>query len=54
MEPEQLAWLTDGIKAKGAQWHLIGNQTVFTRVVFGKDLPGRDRLSRLGIGGTTV
>ncbi len=54
MEPEQMQWLTDGLKAKSAQWHLIGNQTVFTRVSFGKDLPGRDSLSRLGLGATTV
>ena len=54
MEPEQMAWLQDGLRSRIAQWHLVGNQTVFTRVVFGKDLPGRDQLSRLGIGGTTI
>ncbi len=31
-EPEQLDWLLDGLGSGGTAWHLIGNQTVFTRV----------------------
>ena len=31
-EPEQLAWLTSGLARSRKPWHLIGNQTVFTRV----------------------
>jgi alkaline phosphatase D len=31
-EPAQLSWLTDALTAPGPSWHLIGNQTVFTRV----------------------
>jgi len=31
-EREQLAWLTNGITGSKKAWHLIGNQTVFTRV----------------------
>jgi alkaline phosphatase D len=31
-EPEQLAWLTSGVSRSRKAWHLIGNQTVFTRV----------------------
>jgi len=31
-EPEQLAWLTSGLTTSTKTWHLIGNQTVFTRV----------------------
>ena len=31
-EPAQLDWLTSGIARSRAAWHLIGNQTVFTRV----------------------
>ncbi|SNS30710.1 alkaline phosphatase D [Geodermatophilus pulveris] len=31
-EPEQLDWLVDGVTGGGTAWHLIGNQTVFTRV----------------------
>lgn len=31
-EREQLTWLTDGIAAGRTAWHLVGNQTVFTRV----------------------
>jgi alkaline phosphatase D len=31
-EPEQLAWLTGGITAGRAAWHLVGNQTVLARV----------------------
>ena len=50
MEPEQLAWLTTGIADPSRRWHLIGNQTVFTRVAAGRDLPGRDRLLEAGIG----
>jgi len=37
VEPPQLDWLGDGLVAGGADWHLIGNQTVFTRVLA---LPG--------------
>ncbi len=36
-EPEQLTWLTDGIREGRTAWHLVGNQTVFTRVLA---LPG--------------
>ena len=31
-EPQQLAWLTKGITSGRTAWHLVGNQTVFTRV----------------------
>ena len=31
-EPEQLRWLTDGLTGNRTTWHLVGNQTVFTRV----------------------
>jgi alkaline phosphatase D len=31
-EPQQLAWLTSGLTRSRKAWHLIGNQTVFTRV----------------------
>ena len=31
-EPAQLKWLTDGIASGATTWHLVGNQTVFTRV----------------------
>ena len=31
-EPQQLAWLTGGVATSRKPWHLIGNQTVFTRV----------------------
>ncbi len=31
-EPEQLTWLTNGLTRSRKAWHLIGNQTVFTRV----------------------
>ncbi|WP_111765594.1 alkaline phosphatase D family protein [Nakamurella deserti] len=31
-EPEQLTWLTQGIRESRKRWHLIGNQTVFARV----------------------
>jgi alkaline phosphatase D len=33
-EPEQLAWLKDGIARHGRPWHLIGNQVVLTPVRF--------------------
>ncbi|MDP3713102.1 MAG: alkaline phosphatase D family protein, partial [Mycobacteriales bacterium] len=49
MEPEQMAWLTSGIGDGSRRWHLIGNQTVFTRVAAGRDLPGRDLLLEAGI-----
>ncbi|KQS71495.1 alkaline phosphatase [Modestobacter sp. Leaf380] len=32
-EPEQLTWLTDGITGSRKTWHLVGNQTVLTRVL---------------------
>ena len=31
-EPEQLEWLTSGITGSDKAWHIIGNQTVVTRV----------------------
>ena len=31
-EPAQLSWLTEGVTSGRTAWHLIGNQTVFTRV----------------------
>ncbi|SDP32329.1 alkaline phosphatase D [Klenkia soli] len=31
-EPEQLRWLTDGITRSRKPWHLVGNQTVLTRL----------------------
>ena len=31
-EPEQLQWLTAGITASRKAWHLVGNQTVLTRL----------------------
>lgn len=31
-EPAQLEWLTSGVTTSAKAWHLIGNQTVFTRV----------------------
>lgn len=31
-EPEQLRWLTDGITGSRKPWHLVGNQTVLTRL----------------------
>ena len=31
-EPAQLSWLTAGVTSGRTAWHLIGNQTVFTRV----------------------
>jgi alkaline phosphatase D len=51
MEPEQMQWLKDGIAAVNARWHLIGNQTVFTRVAVPRDLPGGDQLGPLGFTG---
>jgi len=36
-EPEQLRWLAEGVTAGRTAWHLVGNQTVFTRVF---TLPG--------------
>ena len=54
LEPQQLQWLADGIRSDAAQWHLIGNQTVFSRTAFLKDVPGRDQLLDAGVGGTTV
>jgi alkaline phosphatase D len=32
-EPQQLDWLTSGLAGSSADWHLIGNQTLFTRVL---------------------
>ncbi len=32
-EPEQLAWLTSGLTSSRTAWHLVGNQTVFARVI---------------------
>jgi alkaline phosphatase D len=44
-EPAQLDWLTAGITRSRAAWHLVGNQTVFTRVnalpLTGPVLPGQ-------------
>ena len=44
-ESEQLDWLTAGITGSDKAWHLIGNQTVFTRVFsspeLGNVLPGQ-------------
>lgn len=31
-EPEQLQWLTSGIRTSAKPWHLVGNQTVFARL----------------------
>ncbi|PWJ51776.1 alkaline phosphatase D [Quadrisphaera granulorum] len=31
-EPEQLAWLVDGVLRSRRPWHLVGNQTVLARV----------------------
>jgi alkaline phosphatase D len=39
-EPEQLAWLTQGLTAGRTAWHLIGNQTVFARVFAAPQLGG--------------
>jgi alkaline phosphatase D len=51
LEPEQMQWLKDGIASDAARWHLIGNQTVFTRVAVPRDLPGGDQLGPLGFTG---
>jgi alkaline phosphatase D len=44
-EPAQMDWLTTGITRSTATWHLVGNQTVFTRVgalpLSGPVLPGQ-------------
>jgi alkaline phosphatase D len=44
-EPEQLSWLTNGLTRSRKAWHLIGNQTVLTRVftipAAGGVLPGQ-------------
>ncbi len=32
-EREQLAWLTEGLRRSEKAWHLVGNQTVFARVL---------------------
>jgi alkaline phosphatase D len=50
MEPEQFDALVETLADAGVGWHLIGNQTVFTRVAIPADLPGRDRLTPLGLG----
>ena len=39
-EPEQLTWLTEGLTAGRTAWHLIGNQTVFARVLAAPQLGG--------------
>ena len=53
MEPEQMAALKGFLAAGTAQWHLIGNQTVFTRVGVTPAVPGYDRLQEaFGIGAT--
>ena len=31
--PDQLEWLTSGLKTSGAQWKLLGNQVVFTPLI---------------------
>jgi phosphodiesterase/alkaline phosphatase D-like protein len=33
-EPEQLAWLKDGVADRSRRWHLIGNQVIVTPVRF--------------------
>ncbi|MCW2614836.1 MAG: putative alkaline phosphatase, partial [Frankiales bacterium] len=48
MEPAQMAWLTDGLRDDAVRWHLIGNQTVFTRVALGRSTP--QALAPLGLG----
>lgn len=50
MEPAQMDWLVEGIKAKNAKWHLIGNQTVFSRIAIGASAPGATALAEAGIG----
>ncbi|MFP5219051.1 MAG: alkaline phosphatase D family protein, partial [Actinomycetes bacterium] len=49
MEPGQMEALKAALADDGAQWHLIGNQTVFTRVAIPEDLPGREQLVSLGL-----
>ena len=49
MEPEQMAALKASLAADTVQWHLIGNQTVFTRVAVPRELPGREQLGPLGL-----
>ncbi len=44
LEPEQLAWLEQGVAATGRPWHLIGNQVIVTPIswpgaIFGAGLP---------------
>ncbi|MBA2388725.1 MAG: alkaline phosphatase D family protein [Geodermatophilaceae bacterium] len=39
-EPEQLQWLIDGVTAPGRQWHLVGNQTIFSPIRFPGDTLG--------------
>ncbi|MBA3523750.1 MAG: alkaline phosphatase D family protein [Geodermatophilaceae bacterium] len=45
-EPEQLAWLTDGLTEGDTPWHLVGNQTLFSPIRF----PG----DTLGVPGVTL
>ena len=33
-EPEQLAWLKDGLAQQGRQWHLLGNQVMVAPVLY--------------------
>ncbi|TQM54623.1 alkaline phosphatase D family protein [Humibacillus xanthopallidus] len=33
-EPEQLAWLKDGVAQQGRQWHLLGNQVMIAPVLY--------------------
>jgi len=44
VEEEQMRWLTDALTASRTRWHLIGNQTVFARVLSAPQpgpVPGR-------------
>ncbi len=50
LEPAQMQWLTDGLTSGSTRWHLIGNQTVFTRVALAKAVPGQELLGQLGLG----
>ena len=52
VEPEQMAWLKQGLAAKTASWHLVGNQTVFARCAVPRSLPGEQQLGPLGLGST--
>lgn len=52
MEPEQMAWLTAGLRSPGRRWHLMGNQTVFARVAAPHELPGREALAAAGLPGS--